>query len=273
MYGLVPVYVHVNAGGDPLYSGAPDVIVNGLNAKYYDCGIYYVDLPFVNNDTLINATVTYNGYGVTDSSPMTGSGSVDLFVNFPEDQVNYVINGTIYGHDSFGRHPWTNEHITVSVNGVDALVDGANYTAVLRAPDEDETLNITVKHDCGQVLCEKYDRVSLSSQDLNVDLDIDVMEVSGDVYYSDSPAEDSVLFVYVNDRPMGPITAASKYDDSGKRVGPMFSVNIPGAHCGDHVLITASNGIAKGIVAQDAMDNKMFLTVNLKKIDVYVPYT
>lgn len=92
------------------------------------------------------------------------------------------------------------------------------------------------------------------------------LEISGDVYANDRPADGASLFVYVNDRPHGPIMAFT-----GR--GPMFSVSIAGGHSGDRVTLTASKGDYAGIISQDVADRPIFLTLNLKNSNIYIPYS
>jgi hypothetical protein len=187
----------------------------------------------------------------------------DLIPDTPPAPVEYVISGTIYAVTPTDRRPWTEGHIKVYVGEAEAAMEGSAYAAVLTGLDGGENVDVTVVHDSGYVLGSARGQVSLSTV---IDVDAPALDISGDVYWDDHPADGATLFIYVNDRPYGPVKASASQ-------GPMFSVSIAGGHPGDHVSVTASKGDRSGIVSQDAPDYNMFLTVNLKNSRTYIPYT
>lgn len=265
--GGSPVYVHVTAGGRPLNSGALAVFVNGTQAGYVGDNTYE---GAASDNSTADVSASYNGYCVSGTVFVEGRGDASL--DFSADQVKYVVRGTIYSVSSLGRSPWLDEHEKVLVNGVPASIDGYTYTATLYAPGEGDPIDVKVVHDSGYVLGEASGRVDLVAGSANVDVDVQALEVSGDVFMDDVPADGATLFVYVNDRPHGPVTAIAAMDN-GTLIGPMFLAVIPGAHPGDHVTLTASKGDGVGVVTQGVLDYRVFLTVNLKNVDTYVPYS
>ncbi len=178
----------------------------------------------------------------------------------------HVIRGTIYSVSSGGRRPWADEHLRVYVNGIRAVMNGPTYFVVLLAPADGDPVEVALEHDCGYLLGRSTGYVDLSEGSTSIDVEAPALEISGDVYIDNLPADGACLFVYLNDRPFGPIEATSGQ-------GPMFSVSIPGGHPGDRVSITASRGDRSGIVSQDMSGYYAFLTVNLKGTATYLPYT
>ncbi len=173
-----------------------------------------------------------------------------------------AVSGTIYATSGGARWPWPDGHISVYVNGVQATVTGSTYSATITPADHVE---VALIHDCGYLLGMSRSAADMSGVPLNIDIEAPALEVSGDVYAEDQPADGASLLVYLNDRPYGPVNATSGH-------GPMFSMYLPGGHPGDRVSIAASRGDSSGIVCQDVSNYYVFLTVNLKSTAAYLTY-
>lgn len=266
------LYINTTSDGQPIKSKSISVEANGLPAKYLGGGQYYVSVPLQPDVTIVNANATYNGYTVTGTGEAGEDGTGKLTLDFPGDAVRHTVTGTIYFIDNGERYPWHDDRITLYVNGMAALLDGPNYSINLSALSSGDIVTVKVVQDCGYVLGEKSVLLDAGERETCVDVEVQSLVISGDVYMDGYPADGSTLFIYINDRPTGPITATSVYDHNGTQHNPMFSTSIPGAHPGDHIVITASRGGHVGIVTQDALDYDIFLTINLKDIRMYVPY-
>ncbi len=215
--------------------------------------------------------------GDSPASPEANVSTAELMVPYPVVFVSdsppndmgisyiprHVVTGTIYTVSAGERRPWADGRLRVYVNGAQATVDGAAYSATIIPADEVE---VTLVHDCGYLLGMSAGIADPSGGPTRIDVEAQALEISGDVYSDGRPADGACLFVYLNDQPVGPIHAASGQ-------GPMFTVSIPGGHPGDRVSITASKNDRSGIVSQDVSDHRVFLTVNLKDMATYLPYT
>lgn len=267
--GDTPLYVHLYADNISLDSGAANVTISGFPAEYMFNGTYIAMVSLDDMSCPFDVRVEYGINNYTQTFDGLPDCEEDVVVNVPMWVAGYTVTGKIYTGDGNWLTPWSDESIVVTVNGIPATMEGENYTAVLAAPPEADA-DVKVTHECGYLLSEKMVPLNASSNATTVDMVVRPLIVNGDVYLDGSPADGATVFIYVNDRPYEPITTEAVYDEDGTLSRPMFHALLPGAHPGDRLQLMAALHDRTGIVTQDAQDYPMFLTINLKDVDLNV---